>query len=179
MMAWSLRADILSAGSSSVTVGATFVVPVAIAGTSDLYAFQFDATYDPTILQLLSINEGPFLATAGNTFFIPGTIDNVSGDATFTADTLLGPGPGAAGSGTLATLDFQAIASGTSALSLANVILLDSNLNNLAFTTSDGSITVSAPVTGTVPEPNSITLLAGVLGCLAVVRFRKYKRRAH
>lgn len=175
----SLKADALLSESSSVSVDNSLVIPISISGASDLYAFQFDVTWDPSILQLQSINEGPFLATAGSTFFIPGTIDNVAGDATFTADSLLGPGPGAAGTGTLATLDFQAIGTGTSALSLANVILLDSNLNNIDFTSTDGSVTVSAAVTLGVPEPDSLTWLAGMLALLAAFRLWSANRTAH
>ena len=78
---------------------------------------------------------------AGNTFFIPGTIDNVGGTATFTADTLLGPGPGAAGNGTLATFSFEAVAAESSAVGLSNIVLLDSNLNGIAFTSTEGSVT--------------------------------------
>ncbi len=70
---------------------------------SDLYAFQFDLAFDPTILELQSISEGTFLPGAGSTNFFPGTIDNTGGTATATADSLVGAIPGASGSGTLAT----------------------------------------------------------------------------
>jgi hypothetical protein len=145
-----LTVDVLSVGSMTVGLGETFSVPVTIvSGSSDLYAFQFDVAYDPTILQLLSIEEGASSSTAGSTLFIPGTIDNALGSATLNAETLLGPVPGAAGSGTLATFDFQAIEAGTSAVSISNVILLDSNLHVVAFTNTDGRVMVSAE---TVPE---------------------------
>lgn len=170
-----LNADALSIGSATVNTGDTFNIAVDIAEASDLYGFQFDVTYDPSILQLQSISEGPFLATAGSTFFIPGTIDNGAGDASSNADSLLGPGPGAAGSGTLAILDFRAIASGTSALSLANIILLDSNLNNIAFTSTDGSVTVSSP---SVPEPSSWAFAVAGLLLLGAFRLRNHNRTA-
>jgi|ERR1017187_659961 general secretion pathway protein D len=156
-----LKADLIAVGFTSVSVGTSFDLPVTISGTSDLYAFQFDVSYDPSILQLNSILEGSFLSSAGPTFFIPGTIDNTLGIATFTADALFGA-TGAAGTGTLATLDFQAVAGGVSALDLSNVILLDSNLNDISFTAQSGQAVVSA-----VPEPDSIWLLAsGISLCL-------------
>lgn len=149
----SLNADVVSVTSLTVGMGSTFDLPVTITGSSDLYAFQFDVAYNPSLLQLVSINEGAFLPTAGSTFFIPGSIDNVAGNAVFTVDTLLGPGPGAAGSGTLATLDFQAIGLGNGAVSLSNVVLLDSNLNDIAFTANNGLVSA-------VPEPRTLIPVA-------------------
>ncbi|MBZ5634921.1 MAG: cohesin domain-containing protein [Acidobacteriia bacterium] len=153
-----LKGELLTVGSASVGVGSTFSVPVTISGTSDLYAFQFDLSFDPSILQLQSVAEGPFLPSAGATFFIPATIDNVLGVASFTADSLLGPGPGAAGAGILASFNFQAFAGGTSTLSLANVILLDSNLNDIQFETTGGGVIVTS-----VPEPASAWLIVAAL----------------
>ena len=86
---------VISPGSTDVFVNQVFTLPVDIAGVSDLYAFQFDLAFDPTILQLLSVFEGGFLPSAGSTIFIPGAIDNIGGTATATADTLVGDIPGA------------------------------------------------------------------------------------
>jgi hypothetical protein len=151
-----LKADVIAVGSASASVATSFNIPVTISGASDLYAFQFDFSYDPSILQLNSIFEGSFLLSAGPTFFLPGTIDNTLGIATFTADTLIGAIPGAAGTGTLATLNFEAVTGGISALDLSNVILLDSNLNDISFTAQSGQ----ASVVSAVPEPSSLWLLA-------------------
>ena len=165
-----LNADpVLSAGSATVSTGDVFTVPVSITGASDVFAFQFDVAFDATVLQLQSISEGSFLGTAGSTIFVPGTIDNTAGTATATADTLTGTGPGASGSGTLADFTFQAIATGTSALTLSGVILLDSSFNDIPFTTSDGTVTVS---TAAVPEPAGLAWI-GALALAAALRFRK------
>src|ERR1017187_9500590 len=86
---------VITAGSTDVSVDLIFTVPVNIADVSDLYAFQFDLAFDPTSLQLLSISEGSFLPSAGSTFFIPGDIDNIGGDAISNADTLVGDIAGA------------------------------------------------------------------------------------
>jgi general secretion pathway protein D len=170
MLASPLLADtVVSAGSATVSSGQTFTVPVSISGVSDLFAFQFDLAFDPTILQLQSISEGSFLSSAGSTIFSPGTIDNTAGTATTTADTLTGLGPGASGSGTLADFTFQAIATGTSALTLSGVILLDSNLDDIPFTTSNGSVTVGNAV---VPEPGGLGWI-GALALAAALRLRK------
>jgi len=162
----------LSVGPATELPGAEFIVPVSISNVSDLYAFQFDLSYDPSIVQLLSVTEGPFLPSAGTTFFIPGTIDNVGGTATFNADTLIGPIPGATGSGVLADFNFQGVVQGTSNLTLANVTLLDSNLNNISFTTQSGQVGISGAV---LPEPTFLPplILITLMLCVAVVIRRR------
>jgi general secretion pathway protein D len=130
---------IVTAGSGTFGAGNTFAVPVSVSGVSDLYAYQFDLSYDPSALQLLSINEGQLLQSAGSTFFIPGTIDNTAGTATSIADSRVGMIPGASGDGDLAIFDFKALSIGTSTLTLSNMILLDSSLNPIAFITANGT----------------------------------------
>ena len=144
-----LKGGVIAAGSADVAVGSDFEIPVTISSAADLYAFQFDLSFDPSVLQLQSIVEGSFLPSAGPTFFIPGTIDNVDGTATFNADTIVGVIPGAAGSGTLATFNFEATGNGTSALALSNIVLLDSSLDDISFSAAGGAVEVGSAV----PEP--------------------------
>ena len=137
-----LFADALvSVGSGTVAIGNILNIPVSISGVSDLYAFQFDLSFDAAVLDLLGISEGAFLPTAGVTFFSPGAIDNLAGTATFTADSLVGSVPGASGTGDLASFEFRAISFGSGDLTLSNVILLDSSLNDIAFTAQPGRST--------------------------------------
>lgn len=161
---------VISAGSADVFASQEFTLPVSIAGVSDLYAYQFDLAFDPAILQLLSISEGSFLSSAGSTIFIPGTIDNIDGDATSNADTLVGNIPGATGDGDLVDFTFQAISPGVSAVSLSNELLFDSSFNEIPFTEVDGSVTVTPSA---VPEPSGLALV----GCLALAGMLLAKRR--
>src|ERR1017187_3316502 len=115
---------------SAVVIGQTVSLDVDVRSMSDLFAFQFDIAFDPTILQALSASEGDFLSVGGPTLFFPGEVDNVGGDITFTADTLEGIS-GVSGSGVLVRLDFQAIGVGVSSVDLQNVILLDSALSGI------------------------------------------------
>lgn len=146
---------------SSVAVGDTFTVNVNIASITDLYGFQFDLSFDPTILAADSSIEGPFLPSGGATFFIPGAIDNIGGAVAFTADTLLTAISGVTGDGNLASFSFDAIGTGTSALTLANVFLVDSSNNPIDVDLNSGSVTVAG--VSTVPEPSSALLLALVV----------------
>jgi hypothetical protein len=108
------------------TVGQTFSLDVFISGAVDLYGYQFDIGFDPTILSAVSVTEGPFLASAGTTSFFPGFIDNAGGTISFIADSLTGAIAGASGDGTLATISFSALATGTSSVGIFNVEAFDS-----------------------------------------------------
>ena len=165
---------VISAGSADVLAGDVFTLPVSIADVSDLYAFQFDLSFDPSILQLLSISEGSFLPGAGSTIFIPGTIDNIGGTATSNADTLVGDIPGASGNGDLVDFTFEAINVGASAVNLSNEILLDSSFNAIPFTSADGSVTV-AP--SPAPEPPGLSWIGG-LGLCAMLLAKRWRRAA-
>src|ERR1017187_8890134 len=72
----------------TVALGQTFTLSVNISGAADLYGYQFDLGFNPTVLQAISVTEGAFLGTGGPTIFLPGTIDNVGGSITANADIL-------------------------------------------------------------------------------------------
>jgi general secretion pathway protein D len=137
-----------------------FEVDIDVFGVSDLLAFQFDVVFDPALLSVDSVAEGAFLPVGGTTFFVPGTIDNSGGEVAGTADTLVGPIPGETGGGVLATLKLTALATGTSQLSFANPIFLDSSLNDLT-----SSIDFQTALVTASPEPcaGKVVLLMGAL----------------
>jgi hypothetical protein len=158
--------------STSASKGNTVTLDVNISGVTDLYSWQFDVDFDPSVLTATGITEGPFLSGGGSTFFIPGTIDNVGGSIAFNGDTLLGPLPGVNGSGTLAILSFTAIGSGSSPVDPANEILLDSKGNNIDFSTENGTINISGTL-APVPEPSSFLMLgAGLLGLVGDAKWK-------
>ena len=66
------------AAPDSVAPGASFPVQVSALDITDLYAFQFDLTFDPALFAASGAAEGPFLAGAGTTLFDGGAIDNAS-----------------------------------------------------------------------------------------------------
>jgi len=159
------------------SIGDTFTVDINATGITDLYAFQFDLTFDPTLLSAVSVTEGGFLPSGGTTFFIPGTVDNVGGDVAATADSLIGNISGVTGAGILAEIQFTALAPGMSTLSFANEILLDSSLNDITANTTfqNGSLTING-TTAAVPEPKTFPLLC--LGLLALIVIQRRKRGA-
>ena len=169
----SARADTalsLQTPALSPAVGNPFDVLVNINSVNDLYAFQFDISFNPAIISATSVLEGSFLSGGGSTFFIPGSIDNVAGTITFTANTLLTAVSGVSGTGALADIGFQALAQGTSPLGLSNIILLDSTLSDIPFTSADTAVTVNS-----VPVPAAILLFGPGLVSLITIKRRLKK----
>lgn len=148
---------------ATVQVGDAFTLDVLVADAADLYAFQFDLAFDPTLVQVDTVAEGGFLSAGGQaTSFMPGALDNLMGTVSFTAGTRVGPVPGATGDGLIVRLSFHALAPGQSDLSFGNVLLLDSALAELAATPVAGTISVTS-----VPEPAAVALFS--LGLAALV----------
>lgn len=162
----------LSAGPAAVHVGDSFALDVLVSDVTDLYGFQFDLGFDPTIVRVVEVGEGNFLASGGGTTsFVPGDIDNTLGLVLFAGNTLLGPASGASGDGVLAHLKFQALAEGHSPLVFGNVVLIDAALADIDTTPIGRTIDVAAAV----PEPES-ALLAGI-GLAALAAMRQGRRR--
>ena len=134
-------------------------VNVTIADVTALYAYQFDLAFDPSsVLSATAITEGGFLGSGGGgTFFIPGTIDNTLGTIAFTANTLLGAVPGVGGSGPRSGIQFNALAVGSSPITILNVTLLDSTGADVSAAIQNGAVRVS------IPEPNSAVLLGSAM----------------
>jgi general secretion pathway protein D len=157
------------------TVGGETTVNVKISDAVDMFAWQFDLSFDPTVLRVLAVYEGTFLSHVGTTTwgdpsfpdFIPSyDIDNHGGSVTGVFDSLIGPTPGASESGTLASVVFAGVAPGTSALTLANAFFVDSQGGFSSGTVQSGSVQVT-------PEPGSALLLGGALLALCAGLRRK------
>ena len=101
-------------------VGATFTVDLSAEDVIDLAGWQFDLTFDPTVLEAVEVSEGDFLKTdGGTTFFQDGTIDNTTGKITGLNATRFNE-DGATGTGTLLSVTFLATAEGETQLTLNN-----------------------------------------------------------
>jgi general secretion pathway protein D len=164
-----VEASIISVNpaTSIVSVGDTFSVSIDIADVTDLFAYQFGFTYDPTVVNVTAVEEGSFLGTAGSTFFSPGTIDNTAGTVTFNLNSLIGAIAGASGGGSLLTFDLLAVNGGTSSLSAVfdpanGDVLLDSLFNPIDFTAAAGSVVVNGSP-APVPEPATLLLVGSAL----------------
>lgn len=155
-----------------IGVGSSFDVVIATSTVADLYSYQFDLHFDPSIVHANSVTEGSYLSNYGLTTFISGIIDNEIGNITFTAASLVGPISSGIGSGILAIYSFVAIGIGVSPLTISNALLLDSALVDIPSTTSDGLVTAA-----TIPEPTSFALV--VLGLILAKKLNHGRQVIH
>lgn len=132
---------------STAEIFHTFQLNISVSQVTDLAAWEFKLYYHNSFLNATQIQEGAFLKTAGSTaFFIQNFTDNYNEThgLIWAYCTLLGQGPGATGSGTLATITFKAEQAGTTTLHLAETDLLDSKMppNRITHTTVDGTVRI-------------------------------------
>jgi hypothetical protein len=88
---------------------------------SDIIAYQFTLSYDPSILNGVSVTNGDVVA--GPVFmFIPGTFDNTAGKLSLTGafPIFQMPPPVASGPGTLANVTFTVVGPGKFGITLGN-----------------------------------------------------------
>jgi general secretion pathway protein D len=156
---------------SSYSSGDFVRIDVSVSNVTDLYAFQFDLSFNPAVLIAQSVTETGYFLSNGVSFF-PGLIDNNTGSVSFIGDSLSGSGPGFSGSTILATAIFKAL-TGTTIVSPSNAVLLDSNLSDIAANTN--SATVSITSESATPEPVTSGLLVVGLAILAAFGNQKSK----
>jgi hypothetical protein len=166
----SVAAPILSldVNPGSVNVGDSVVVDVLISGVEDsspLNAFSFVLEFDGSIIKATGVSIGPFLSGLPLGAFEVGLFITQSAVEYGAAAVVFAK----AGSGVLAQVSFDAVASGTSPLTIAQV-----SLSGPFGDPIDGSNNASVEVkTDTpMPTPASSLLLALGLGSLMLARRR-------
>ena len=146
--------------SSSVQVGETLALSIAIEGAEDIIAYTFDLSWDPAVFTFTDAADAGFLE--GNLF--GGFRLNPPGSPTGTVRvqmTVFEAQPsGASGDGVLATVTLQSTGGGTSTLDLHRVILTDKNSVNREPDVIDDGWAESAcgPVTVTVEAGTPVEL---------------------
>lgn len=127
--------------------GDTVVIEIVATGAEQLFGFQFDLSYDPSILSYVSNEEGPFLNNNGaDTTFCVDPNTGTAGTLKNYACTRLKSGStavGVTGTGALAKITFTASSSGTSPLTLTNVKLADTDADKIDADVTNGQIVIS------------------------------------
>lgn len=128
-----------------VATGATFAVSVTITDVNDLYGWQVNMTFNPQVLNVESVVEGPFLNQQNETVFIK-RIENSAGfmgvSATFNVPY---PEHGVSGSGLLCTITFVVMSGGSSSIQFneggtkLKTVIGGSVVSITDFTTENGS----------------------------------------
>jgi general secretion pathway protein D len=126
--------------SIDATAGSTFSLDIAVDNARDVISAPFTFQYDPKLLSLDSVTAGKFWSSDGEEPSIVKNVQNESG----LASVRLSRKPGSAavaGSGTMLTVTFKALASGTATLNAANITL--NNAQNQMLGSGSPRITVN------------------------------------
>ena len=154
----------------------TYLANITVSNVNDLYGWQVSLYYPSSILNGTQVVEGPFLkAEVSSTYFLISNFTN-NYNATYgwilVTCTCLGNVPGVSGSGTLATVTFNTVGTGSAVLHIdkTGTQLEDSNENLLPFATVDGEVSV-------VPEFPSLAILPlfMIATLVSLIAFRKWK----
>jgi len=136
--------------------------PYSTTKACGLGAYEFTLVYDPAVIGLQSVVNGPFLGSTGrivscNTYYPePDRVRYLC----YTLPPGEPPGPmGPTGSGLLATVTFAPLQIGSSPADLQNVILADVTGDPIPHTVQDGSVTVdySADLSVEKTAPGTVT----------------------
>jgi hypothetical protein len=98
----------------SLTPSKDFTVELKVASITDLKGYSVTLSYDPTLLSLQEVTEGPFFSAKGKTFFYK-KVDDTKGTILIDC-ALLGKSLSISGEGTLAILSFTSLKAGSTSL---------------------------------------------------------------
>lgn len=125
-----------------------FQISLALTDVSNLYGWEIKLYYDPTLLNGSKLSEGPFLKSAGSTYFFNSSNDNYNAThgRIALACTLIGNISGVNGGGILATMTFKAKALGSCLLLLSNTKLGNPQSELMPHLTENGVVQVVPPI---------------------------------
>jgi hypothetical protein len=136
----------------NITNESTAIVEIKIAGVTDLKAYSVSLSFDDYIVQINSVNRESFLRSGGASSGFWGTQPSQSNIInTFNADEAILPEFSgdlltASGNGTLFSVVYNIIEAGITSITIDEVILKDSDNNNMSVEFYSGSIRVMLPV---------------------------------
>ena len=127
---------------SNALIGQEYTVFINVTDVTDLYAWEFQLTYDPLILDL-TYNDTVLGGLNTPTHTFKDSTNEASGHLWWAVSTTYNTTSGISyGDHAIFEMHFKALATGTSDLVLSDTILADSNANSITHTTVDGEIGV-------------------------------------
>jgi general secretion pathway protein D len=126
---------------ATIKKGATTTLQIVIDGAQDLYSIPMLLQYDPKIISVDDVRQGPFLSGGTDPVAIVQRVDKDRGQAIISA-TRMANAPGVSGSGTVFAIIVRGVAPGTANLSIVQVNARDSQQKAVQFVTGDSSIKV-------------------------------------
>jgi hypothetical protein len=107
----------------TLTPSQDFTVELKATSITNLKGYSVTLSYDPALISLQEVTEGPFLSTKGKTFFY-----TKEDEGTILIDNaLLGTDLSISGEGTLATLSFTCLKAGSTYIEFSLVKTRDTN----------------------------------------------------
>ncbi len=122
-------------------VGSTFTVNVNLSGGQNVYSVPVQIIYNPRVLQVVNVSNGPLLAQDGQTVALVNRDDSMVGILQLTASRPPGS-PGISGDGSVFTITFQAKAPGQATLSVNRAGVKNASMQNVAASGSQAIVTV-------------------------------------
>ncbi len=132
--------------------GDTFTIDIIVDSADNaVYGAQYELYFDNTALNAISQTQGTFLSQDGENTNVPADIINNTLGKIVYGEARMGAPAGVTGSGTLASITFEAVKSGTSGLTLSYVMLMDPT-GEIATTVNSGTCTITGLGKTPVPE---------------------------
>jgi len=132
---------------ASILVSDTLTVDVVVSDVVDLYGAELTLAFDPAIIRVVDENAGtsgvqiaPGSCPEAN-FVAQNSADNETGTIHY-AVTSLAPAAPCSGTGLVASITFEGLAPGTTAISFTTWLLSDSNIQPITTTVSNGTLLV-------------------------------------
>ena len=122
-------------------VGSTFTVNVNLTGGQNVYSVPIQILYNPRVLQVLNVSNGPLLAQDGQTVALVNRDDSMAGILQLTASRPPGTA-GISGDGSVFTITFQAKAPGQATLSVNRAGVKNASMQNVPASGSQAIVTV-------------------------------------
>jgi hypothetical protein len=139
----------INPSSTSLDAGQSATLTVRITDVTDLFAYDITLHYDPSVVEITSIENGSFLTDG---FTAAQILDKAAGTAQI-AFTSIPPFSAQSGSGELASFKVKAKSNGSARISIENIQLLKKDASAIEATSSIGTVTVIGSTATEVSRP--------------------------